>query len=127
MQRLLLLFIITLSGFAAVAQRPNFNFRHLNAAQGLADGVVNAIGQDKYGYVWIGTITGLNRFSGYAVRQFIHDNGDSTSLPAGRVQSIFCDAAGQLWIGFPDGLAAYDDAKGTFTSIPELRGVSIIK
>jgi len=123
----MLLFFITLSGFAAVAQRPNFNFRHLNAAQGLADGVVNAIGQDKYGYVWIGTITGLNRFSGYAVRQFIHDNGDSTSLPAGRVQSIFCDAAGQLWIGFPDGLAAYDDAKGTFTSIPELRGVSIIK
>ena len=56
--------LISVYGFG---QLPSFNFHHVTTSNGLSDGVVRAIGQDKYGYIWIATLSGLNRYNGYSV------------------------------------------------------------
>src|SRR5678815_354487 len=62
------------------AQVTTFNFRRLGANEGLSDGIVHAFVQDKYGYIWVGTTYGLNRFDGVNIKTFFSKPGDSTSL-----------------------------------------------
>ena len=111
----------------AVAQQSQFNFRHLGATQGLADGVVRAIGQDKYGYIWISTLSGLNRFDGYTVRTFYNDSKDSTTIPAHTVRSIFCDRKGRLWLGCNRRLVQFDYATAKFHYVPGTSELGIFK
>lgn len=112
---------------AVTGQYIDYNFRHLNATQGLADGVVDAIGQDKYGYIWIGTMSGLSRFNGYSVQAFYNDSRDSTSLPFSIVQSILCDRRGSLWIGCYRNLVRYDYASSKFLPVKDMKGKEVIK
>ncbi|HEX8313729.1 MAG TPA: two-component regulator propeller domain-containing protein, partial [Flavisolibacter sp.] len=41
--------------------------------QGLSNNFAWAVGQDKYGFMWIGTSNGLNRYDGHNIRQYFHD------------------------------------------------------
>ncbi len=111
----------------ATAQSVDYNFRHLDATQGLADGVAEAIGQDKYGYIWVGTMSGLSRFNGYTVQSFYNDIKDSNSLPASVVQSILCDSRGELWIGCYRGLVRYDYASSKFLPVAAMKDKEVIK
>src|SRR6266498_924666 len=85
--------------YPCLAQSPSFNFHHITPSDGLCDGVVRAIGQDKYGYIWIATLSGLNRYNGYSVKRYQNIPGDTNSLPPGLVRSILGDVSGNLWIG----------------------------
>jgi len=62
-----------------LAQTPSYNFRRVTGKDGLSDGVVGPIAQDKYGYLWFGTLSGLNRYDGYKVTNFIFNNNDITT------------------------------------------------
>lgn len=48
----------------AYAQLDTLLFEKYSVAEGLSDNVVNSIIQDEEGYIWIGTVNGLNRFDG---------------------------------------------------------------
>jgi ligand-binding sensor domain-containing protein len=103
--------------FSCVAQLPSFHFHHVTTSNGLSDGVVRAIGQDKYGYIWIATLSGLNRYNGYTVKQYQNVAGDSLSLPPGITRSLLGDAAGNLWIGTNSGLYQFDYTNSQFHQI----------
>ena len=42
--------------FCVIAQAPQLKFLHLTTEQGLPDGTVRSVTQDKYGYMWLGTL-----------------------------------------------------------------------
>src|SRR6185369_8451542 len=107
--KLTLLVMHAAYGFCA-GQSSAINFHHLSPSDGLSDGVVRCIGQDKYGYIWIGTLSGLSRYNGYNVNLYQNIPGDSTSLPYGGVHSILGDKMGNLWIGGNRGLYKFDYA-----------------
>src|SRR5690348_15319730 len=65
------------------AQR--LQFRYITPDDGLSASWVQAIAQDKRGFMWFGTVRGLNRYDGYGLRTFKHDASDSTSIADGRV------------------------------------------
>ena len=46
----------------------------------LTNSLVTRVCQDKYGYVWIASNFGLNRFDGYRFVHYYHISDDSTSL-----------------------------------------------
>lgn len=87
---------------------------HLYTPDKLSSGLITCICQDIYGYIWIGTEFGLNKFDSYRYTAYHHDRRDSTSIPDNEIASLFVDKAGQLWVGGSKGLARYDYQHDTF-------------
>jgi putative methionine-R-sulfoxide reductase with GAF domain len=63
------------------------NFTHYTTAEGLSHNNVTGIEQDSIGYIWISTLSGLNRYDGNRFVQF-HSNNDSLSLAAEELGSM---------------------------------------
>jgi PAS domain S-box-containing protein len=89
-------------------------FTHLTIEDGLSQGMVNAIYQDRQGFMWFGTKAGLNRYDGYRFTIFRNDPFDSTSLSNNYITTIFEDRHGRLWVGTGDGLNCFDPATEQF-------------
>ncbi len=98
------------------AQRPYFPFQHFSSADGLSQNQVLSIFQDQQGFMWFGTLEGLNRFDGYEFKVYHHENIDSTSLSHDFATCIIEDRQGILWIGTGNGLSRYNRAKDSFDS-----------
>jgi signal transduction histidine kinase/ligand-binding sensor domain-containing protein/CheY-like chemotaxis protein len=75
---------------------------------------VNAINQDSYGFVWLGTDDGLYRYDGYTLKLYRHDPKNPNTLSHNKVMDIYKDRAGILWIG-AGGLDRFDPAQDAFT------------
>ena len=111
---LIILLKIVLSAFL-FAQPENIRFEHLTVQDGLSDNRVLTIIQDSRGFMWFGTIDGLNRYDGYKFRIYKHNPEDSLSLPEGWAQVLYEDHSGELWIGTQGGgLCKYDRARDVF-------------
>ena len=83
-----------------------------------SSGLINAMCQDRYGYMWIATENGLNKFDGYRFTTYYHNSGDTTSLGSNIVTSLYQDKQGQLWVGTRTGLNRYDYATDRFVNYP---------
>jgi signal transduction histidine kinase/ligand-binding sensor domain-containing protein len=74
--------------------------------EGLPGSTVAAIAQTPDGYLWLGTYNGLARFDG--VRFVSFDPGNRPELTHARVQGLYVDARGTLWINtYRGGLTSY--------------------
>ena len=81
----------------------------LGIEEGLSEGSVYAIHQDKKGFIWIGTHGGLNRYDGYGFRVFQYMPFDSSSLGDNSVFFLKEDpATGRFWIGGSSCLNEFD-------------------
>lgn len=75
--------------------------------------------QDRAGFIWAGTQTGLVRWDGFRVRRYLAGPAQEGSLPDSFILSVHVDAGGRLWIGTSaGGLARYDAARDRFITIP---------
>ncbi|MDN5205523.1 two-component regulator propeller domain-containing protein [Fulvivirgaceae bacterium BMA10] len=116
MIRGILITVITwcLSIFVVHGQKP------LNLYQLPTDGIshvqITAIYQDSQGFLWFGTVNGLNRFDGYEYKVFKHKGGDRSSLSSNYVTCIAEDKNQQLWVGTKHGLNRFDRNSQEFTS-----------
>ena len=114
---------IPLAPSVAVFQSPlmssgNIDFEHISVEQGLSQSSVHAILQDQYGFIWFGTLNGLNRYDGYNIRVFENDPEDPSSLSDDMIRAIFEDSNGILWIGTSaGGLNRYNRETESFTHI----------
>lgn len=100
---LFILFILSgSSGFAqnydTKAVKPDFKFESLSLENGLSQGNVKCILQDKQGFLWLGTQDGLNRFDGNNFVVFKHVIGDSNSLSHNYIYTLEEDKDGNIWI-----------------------------
>jgi signal transduction histidine kinase/ligand-binding sensor domain-containing protein len=74
--------------------------------KGLPSSTVTAIAQTPDGYLWVGTYNGLARFDGARFVPF--DPVNTPALTQPRIQGLFLDANGTLWINtFRGGLTSY--------------------
>jgi len=76
-----------------------------------------AIIQDSTGFIWIGTVDGLNCFDGYRLQTYQYAISDSTSLVHNLIKTLFVDASGRLWIGTMQGLCIYNEYLDNFQRI----------
>ena len=76
---------------------------------------VPCIYQDSVGYLWFGTMGGIDRYDGYSFTSYKHDQDDPSSIVNFFVNVIFEDKARNLWIGTEQGLYRLDRATGKFT------------
>lgn len=85
-----------------------FQSRRVVVSPVLSNLNVSAIVQDSYGYVWMGTARGLNRFNGYEYTQYFRQAEDSCSLWNDNVTALYVDSKGDLWVGDRQGVNYYD-------------------
>ncbi|PIB36225.1 hypothetical protein BFP72_12900 [Reichenbachiella sp. 5M10] len=87
----------------------DMRFSHLGMNEGLSHGWAKCIEKDNQGYLWVGTINGLNRYDGKEFKVFKTISGDLHSLSDNFIQAIESDRQGYLWIGtYSGGLNRYD-------------------
>ena len=81
----------------------------------MSQSYVNAIAQDRQGFIWLGTQEGLNRYDGYRFRLYEHRADDPGSLGSDLIRTLTTDATGTLWVGTDGGgLARYEAATDSF-------------
>ncbi|GEM_PF-450752 len=111
------LFLIS---FTSLIGQQKYNFEHISIPAGLSNASVWDILQDKYGFLWIATADGLNRYDGYNFKIYKNDPGDSKSLSNNFVYSLMIDKDETLWVGTVGGLCKYDRANESFvTFLPD--------
>jgi signal transduction histidine kinase/ligand-binding sensor domain-containing protein/AraC-like DNA-binding protein len=88
--------------------------RSLSVEQGLSQSYVFAIAQDRDGFLWFGTISGLNRWDGYQFESYASVADQPASLSAPVVLALHADAAGNLWVGTPEGIDRFDAGANAF-------------
>ncbi len=75
------------------ATSPKYIFRHLDNHDGLLSNMIHSLGQDKRGYIWIGTDKGLQRYDGVRLLHFADTTASNGQGPA--IKNFFCDTTGQ--------------------------------
>src|SRR5262249_17500591 len=78
-------------------------FENFGLDAGLSELAVNAIAQDSYGFLWVGTEDGLDRYDGYRFVHFTHDSASPQSVPENFIADLSFDAVGNLWIATEGG------------------------
>jgi ligand-binding sensor domain-containing protein len=86
----------------------NLKFTHLTTNDGLSQGYVTAILQDRRGFMWFATRDGLNRYDGNAFVVYKNDPNDPTSLSSNFIQALMEDDHGDLWIATNTGVNRFD-------------------
>ncbi|MBI1227068.1 MAG: helix-turn-helix domain-containing protein [Bacteroidetes bacterium] len=120
---LLLLFLLPINGsFAQQGKDPakgrldGLDLQLFELPNGEAGNHVQAIVQDKYGFMWFGSQYGLHRWDGSQFKTYLNDPGNSNSLTSDYVESIYVAKDGTLWIGtWGAGLNHFDQKTGKFT------------
>jgi signal transduction histidine kinase/ligand-binding sensor domain-containing protein len=92
-------------------------FERITTGDGLSFPFVRDILQDRYGFLWIATDSGLNRYDGYGFTVYKEDPSDPTTIRFDDVRAILEDRDGTLWVGGGGGLDRFDRATGTFTHV----------
>src|SRR5215510_10256675 len=103
----------------SAAQQPpekKLSFEALTIDDGLSQGMVNSIIQDRFGFMWFATKDGLNRYDGYHFVVYRHEVNNKNSLADNFINYLFEDNRGRLWVGTAtSGLDLFDRTTETFT------------
>ena len=111
MRYILFILLTTLNLLSSVCQQHSIQFRRLDVKDGLSQLSVNDIFQDSEGYMWIGTLNGLNKYDGYTFTHYYHTN-DPNSLSNNNILCITEDNHGYIWVGTNNGINRMDKTSG---------------
>jgi Histidine kinase/Y_Y_Y domain/Two component regulator propeller len=71
-----------------------FSYRHYDIKDGLVGNHVYHMVQDKDGFLWFATETGVSRFDGSHFKNFTTEDG----LPDNEIVRLFVDSKGRVWM-----------------------------
>lgn len=113
-------FFLTIScfiSFTVMGQFNNLKFENLDTFNGLSSSTCTEIFQDNQGFLWFGTIDGLNKYNGYEFEIYRSILDDSNSISNNRINAIEEDNEGNLWVGTNNGLNLFNKQTNKFTRI----------
>ncbi len=113
----ILLFFFLGNSFKLVAQN-EIRFERISVEDGLSQSSIVSIVQDQYGYLWIATLDGLNRYNGKEFRIYRKEANNLNSLYSNQVRGLLLDSKQNLWITFRDAIAQYDPLTDNFINYP---------
>ncbi|MEI3802304.1 MULTISPECIES: two-component regulator propeller domain-containing protein [unclassified Chitinophaga] len=99
---------------SVAAQDMPYAFSHLDVNNGLSHNGVTSILKDAKGFLWMGTLNGLNRFDGSKFKVYKHRLNDATSLSDNFITHIYDAPGNRLWITTQLGFSIYDPETDSF-------------
>lgn len=112
MMYILCLFTLTLHA----QENIDIKFESLTTANGLSNNNIHSIYQDEQGYIWVSTLSGLNRYDGDRVISFLNIPGDTNSLSNNSVLWVAEGPEKKLWVKNGNGLSLYNPMNEAFES-----------
>ena len=104
---------------ARASDGPQPLFHTLGIEDGLPSSNVNAMVQDRQGYLWLATVDGLARWDGVGFRVWRQSLDDPDGLPGNDIQALALAADDALWVAMEDsGLARLDPQRRAFRHFP---------
>ncbi|QSX28835.1 EAL domain-containing protein [Shewanella cyperi] len=82
--------------------------------EGLSQSTVSSIVEDQDGYLWIGTLNGLNRFDGKQFHSFLKSS--ESGLKSSFIQFLYINNA-KLYVGTDKGLSVFDAKHQKFIDV----------
>ncbi len=98
-----LISLICIFSFASFLTAEDFHLSHLSMEDGLSSNSIYCMIQDSYGYIWFGTLSGLNRYDGRNNILFRPQAGDPDSISGSVIFSLLEDSRKNLWVGTDGG------------------------
>lgn len=112
-----LLYIILFSSLPVAATGWAGSHTVYTTKDGMPDNYVTCLMQDRTGYLWIGTNSGLARYDGYTFNVFKHNPRDSNSIAGNTITCLYEDVDGCIWIGtYNKGLSRFNTWTEKFTN-----------
>jgi len=107
-------------------QEKKLIFNRLTIENGLSSNNCGSIAVDTFGYIWISSYSGLDRYDGINIKQYEITDLDSVKKPNITVYEIISDKSKQLWVGSDMGLSRYNHITDEFiTYKKEKQGISL--
>jgi signal transduction histidine kinase/ligand-binding sensor domain-containing protein len=100
----LLIALVFLTPARVLAQKSKLPFFNHPVNVKLSQHTINDLFQDSYGYLWLATQDGLNRYNGYEVSIFRHQINDPNSLSENFTLCLAEDSKRNIWVGTIKGL-----------------------
>lgn len=95
-RRIIVCYLLFLSiWYSALGQE--YQIKHWSQEDGLSNSTVTDILQDRYGFVWIATAHGLNRFDGHQFETFRYHPLDSFSIGGNHIKDVIETEDGTIW------------------------------
>lgn len=107
-------FCLWLTIAVCFSQTPAATIKYLGVENGLSNNVVNSLYLDGFGFMWMGTYDGLNRYDGYHFKTFRNGWGDENSLVNNHITVLNGDKQNRIWVGTQKGVSYYDYADSKF-------------
>ena len=98
------------------AQQNLYRFEKIDVRNGLSGNQINSILKDEKGFIWFGTVSGLNRYDGYSFKTYRHRIGDSTSINDDYISQITKGPNHMLWVLTRNGWNIFDTRTEKFTA-----------
>lgn len=90
-------------------QAQTASFHHINTSDGLSENNVRSVVVDKNGFLWIGTINGLNVYDGYTVTSYKKE--DKPQIASNNIIHLTCDHNNRIWLGSSEGITWLDEKR----------------
>ena len=83
--------IFFISFFSLILTQKTYSqtFERISNKEGFNQNTVNAIAQDKYGFLWYATPNGLIRYDGYEFKSFTTQSESEGTISSNNVTSLF--------------------------------------
>ena len=111
LQSVVLGFFLT---YTALSYSTEVDVELFNLDKGLSQSNVTALHFDSYGFLWVGTQEGLNRYDGYSFQTYQNNPVNSATIGNNFILSIAEDQEGNLWVGTWRGLSVFNHKTNSF-------------
>lgn len=93
------------------------NFGRLYTSNDMSSSLIRCIIQDKYGFIWVGTNYGLNRFDGYKFSSYLCNPADTTTIQDNDIVKLYPYSKEFLFVATNRGLYKYSYLTNCFQHI----------
>ena len=101
---------------------------HISSNNGLSHNTIRCMIQDKTGFMWFGSLNGLNRFDGIKMKSFIPESKNPNSLTSGKIKRLYLDSKGHIWVRtYSDIVHCYDPMTENFIQLYDKKADLLIK
>jgi len=114
MQNLILFFLSSVCFVQSTFAQEQYRAVRWGMNEGLSIDANNVMLKDVNGFLWIGSVHGLDRFDGSNFKNYSPDKNKPGTIIGTSITGLIEDSLHNIWIGTEKGLSRYDIKADTF-------------